>query len=123
MFERLVWQDREVLSDAAKVRGRVFFIGRGQSLLDWASLGVGVIQVSDQALAASVIAKVLPEANFVFVTQDLVEGLEEKVIAWNQDRHCVVVLPTPARQGLGGRLIGDSVRAALGVDIIAKEVK
>lgn len=122
MLERLIWQDREVLGDTAKVRGRVFFVGRGQSLIDWASLGVGVIQVSDPALAERSIAKLLPEANFIFVTQDLAAGLEDRIIDWNQTRHCVVVLPTPAQQGLGGRLISDSVKAALGVDIVAKEV-
>lgn len=122
MLERLIWQDRDVLNDAAKSRGGIFFIGRGQSLIDWAGQGAGVVQVNEPALAEKIIAKILPEADFVFVTQDLVAGLEKKIIDWNQTRHCLVVMPTTARQGLGGELIRTSVKAALGVDIMAKEV-
>lgn len=99
---------------------KIAMIGGKHSILPFKGLGIDIYPVIDLKAAASCLEEIADEYGVIFMTERLIEQLEEKVAQYDE-APIPAIIPIPSSTGslgIGMNRIQKSVERAVGMNIL-----
>lgn len=111
---------------AQQAKKDIVIVGRRQAVLPFGAIGMNTVDVADgpEAITAIKSIKSSGSAAVVFVTEDVIEGIEDQIQALGQDAlPAVIAIPSFSSQGesRGVAQLKAVVQKAVGSDILADD--